>query len=70
MTKRVVRFCAFLLLLWLPSPSEPAWRLVDGMVKDAGGNAIKFRCADQKTNLTRWSGVTSLVLTGAIASAR
>lgn len=40
MTRRIVRFVALLLLLWFPSPSEPAWRSVGGVVKDAGGNAL------------------------------
>jgi hypothetical protein len=40
MTKRIVRLCALLLLLWFPSPSEPAWRSVGGVVKDASGNAL------------------------------
>ena len=29
-----------LLLLWSPSPSEPAWRLVSGVVRDASGNVL------------------------------
>ena len=40
MTKTLVRISALLLLLWFPSPSEPAWRSVAGVVKDAGGNAL------------------------------
>ncbi|MEO8663840.1 MAG: carboxypeptidase-like regulatory domain-containing protein [Bryobacteraceae bacterium] len=39
--QRLVRISALLLLLWLPSPSEPAWRFVAGVVKDASGNALK-----------------------------
>jgi hypothetical protein len=40
MTKRLVRFSALLLLLWFPSPSEPAWRSVAGAVQDEGGNPL------------------------------
>ena len=40
MTKRLVRISVLLLVLWFPSPSEPAWRSVAGVVKDAGGNAL------------------------------
>jgi hypothetical protein len=40
MTKTLVRIAALLLLLWFPSPSEPAWRTVAGVVKDQGGNAL------------------------------
>ena len=38
--KGIVRISALLLLLWFPSPSEPAWRLVSGVVRDASGNAL------------------------------
>ena len=40
MTKTLVRISVLLLLLWFPSPSEPAWRSVSGLVKDAAGNAL------------------------------
>ncbi len=40
MTKTLVRISTLLLLLWFPSPSEPAWRSVAGVVKDVGGNAL------------------------------
>lgn len=40
MTKGIVRIFALLLLLWFPSPSEPAWRSVAGIVTDASGNAL------------------------------
>jgi Carboxypeptidase regulatory-like domain len=40
MTKTIVRISTLFLLLWFPSPSEPAWRSVAGMVKDAAGNAL------------------------------
>ena len=40
MTKTLVRISSLLLLLWFPSPSEPAWRSVAGVVKDEGGSAL------------------------------
>ena len=40
MTKALVRVSVLLLLLWCPSPSEPAWRSVAGVVKDEAGNAL------------------------------
>ena|SRR5579872_3833999 len=40
MTKTLLRISMLLLLLWFPSPSEPVWRSVAGIVKDAAGNAL------------------------------
>ena len=40
MKKTLVRISVLLLLLWFPSPSEPAWRSVAGVVRDKAGNTL------------------------------